>query len=184
MSANGDSVSGYRVYVDDGFGGPFRLVLDGADQSSTYQHAIESLKCGLNYFVKVSALNTAGEGPTIEQSLWHGAVPSEPLNPVLVAVTPNTEATIGWTRPLTDGCLTIKSYTVNKDGLDHQSLIDPSLTTFTDDIRVDGAIGTLITYKVKAINEAGQSMYSQELKVTVGQVPNAPSNLRVRSYNN
>ena len=31
VSANGDSVSGYRVYVDDGLGGPFKIVLDGTD---------------------------------------------------------------------------------------------------------------------------------------------------------
>lgn len=49
-SVNGDAVSGYRVYLDDGFGGAFELVLDG-DSSSTYSYEIPNLTCGLQYFV-------------------------------------------------------------------------------------------------------------------------------------
>jgi hypothetical protein len=90
--------------------------------------------------------------------------------------------TIGWDAPTSDDCLTILSYTVAKDGVDHTTDIDPSLTSFTDDITIDGSIGQLITYKVKAVNYAGESAFSQELEVTVGQVPNAPTNLRVKEY--
>lgn len=77
------------MYVDDGFGGPFTMVFDGANYPSTYQFKIDALTCGLNYFVKVSAINTAGEGAAISQSQWLGTIPSEPLEPVLLSVTPD-----------------------------------------------------------------------------------------------
>lgn len=32
-NVNGDSVSGYRVYIDDGFGGAYQLVLNGQSSS-------------------------------------------------------------------------------------------------------------------------------------------------------
>jgi hypothetical protein len=32
----GDSISGYIVYIDDGFGGPFTKVFDGTDYPNTY----------------------------------------------------------------------------------------------------------------------------------------------------
>jgi hypothetical protein len=45
-SENGDAVSGYQVYVDDGFGGPFTLVYNGQNFPSTYQFSIQGLVCG------------------------------------------------------------------------------------------------------------------------------------------
>jgi hypothetical protein len=36
-TVNGDAVTGYSVYIDDGYGGEFELVLDG-DSSSTYSY--------------------------------------------------------------------------------------------------------------------------------------------------
>jgi hypothetical protein len=49
-SVNGDSVQSYRVYVDDGLGGPYKLVL-ASDSSSLYSHEIPALTCGLFYSV-------------------------------------------------------------------------------------------------------------------------------------
>ena len=73
---NGDAVSGYRVYVDDGYGGPFSLVFDGSGYPSTYKFTTDSLSCGLQYFVRVTAINSAGEGASIEKHLWFGEVAS------------------------------------------------------------------------------------------------------------
>ena len=52
-SMNGDSVSGYRVYLDDGFGGPFTLVYDGKNVPSTYSFTVEQehLTCSRRYSV-------------------------------------------------------------------------------------------------------------------------------------
>jgi hypothetical protein len=158
------------------------MVFDGDNYASTYQFVITSLNCGLNYFVQVSAINVAGEGLLYSESLWLGHASSEPINPILVSVTPDLQLTIGWDAPTSDNCLTILSYTVTKDGIDHTTDINPSLTSFTDNITIGGSIGQIITYTVKAVNYAGESASSQELKVTVGQVPNAPTDLRVKQY--
>jgi hypothetical protein len=103
-----------------------------------------------------------------------GEVASEPLNPYLVEVVPEFTLTVGWDAPLIDGCLTILSYTIAKDGTDHVTDIDPSLTSYTDDITTGGSIGDLITYQIKAVNYAGESIYSESLTIMVGLVPNAP----------
>jgi hypothetical protein len=39
-SANGDAIHGYKVYIDDGIGGPYSLVFDGSNYASTYQYDI------------------------------------------------------------------------------------------------------------------------------------------------
>jgi hypothetical protein len=84
-SENGDAVTGYKVYVDDGFGGPFAMVFDGHLYPSTYQYTIsQGLVCGRRYFVQVTALNVAGEGPYTEAAIWLGMPPSEPLSLYLV----------------------------------------------------------------------------------------------------
>lgn len=64
LSVNGDAVSGYKVYLDDGFGGPFTLVYDGLNYPSTYSFKITDshLTCGRLYAVQVTASNVAGEG--------------------------------------------------------------------------------------------------------------------------
>jgi hypothetical protein len=48
LQVNGDAVSGYKVYVDDGLGGPFTQMFDGANYPSTYKYEMtEGLVCGL-----------------------------------------------------------------------------------------------------------------------------------------
>lgn len=72
-------------------------------------------------------------------------------------------------------------YILNKDGTDLATQISADLQTYSDDISVGGTIGTTISYKLKAVNSAGDSPYTQDLVVTVGQVPNPPQNLRITS---
>jgi len=70
---------------------------------------------------------------------------------------PNLSLTIGWDAPNSDGCLSILSYSIERDGLEHKTNVHQSAVTFTDDITVAGAIGTEISYRVKAVNYAGSS---------------------------
>jgi len=104
-------------------------------------------------------------------------VPSEPLNPVLVSIEPDVELVIGWDVPVSDGCLPILSYTLSRDNVDRIMNIAPSLKQITDDLRISGSTGDVISYKLKAKNQAGFSTYSQTLVVKVGSVPNAPVSL-------
>jgi len=119
----------------------------------------------------------AGEGANKMQAIWLGQVPSEPLNPKLISVVPDDSLILGWDAPLKDGCLSILSYTVAKNGVEHLTNIDPSLTQISDNIEVGGSIGDLITYEIKALNHAGASIYSESLTIMVGLKPNPPQNV-------
>jgi hypothetical protein len=85
---NGDAIDGYNVYVDDGFGGPFSLVFAGPTQANMYQSTITGLTCGLRYSVQITAINSAGEGPSVVQSIYLGNAPSAPLYPSVISITP------------------------------------------------------------------------------------------------
>ena len=122
-------------------------------------------------------MNVAGEGPNIAESIWLGDKPSEPLNLTVTDVVPDTSLSLGWTAPLSDGCLTILSYTIAKDDVDYITDLSPTATKYVDDISVGGSVGEVIKYEVKAINHAGESVYSEPIFFTVGFVPNAPKSL-------
>ena len=124
--------------------------------------------------VRVSVTNVAGEGSYTAASAHLGNVPSNPQTPVLNSIVPSTSLMLSWKRPDLDGCLPIMHYRVNKDGQDLAALVPPTAITFTDDISVGGTIGTEIVYKVKAVNINGESLYSEDLTVVVGLIPNAP----------
>lgn len=115
-------------------------------------------------------------------NVWLGVMPSEPLNPTLLSIVPNSNLVLGWDVPISDGCLPILSYTVAKDGSDHIMNISPSLVSVTDDLSASGSIGETITYKIKATNLAGDSVYSEILQVIVGTVPNAPLSLSIVQF--
>jgi hypothetical protein len=69
----------------------------------------------------------AGEGSYAEANIWLGVQSSEPLSLALDSVVPESTLTISWQAPLRYGCLTILSYTLALNGVDHITLIDPSL---------------------------------------------------------
>lgn len=159
-SVNGDDVSGYKVYVDNGRGGPFNLAFDASEFPSSYSYTINDLDCGYLYMVRVTAINVVGEGPYVSASVHLGLPPLNPKSPAMISVVPEDELTISWQRPDSDGCLPLTKYVINKDGVDLADIVSPSATAFTDDITTGGAIGTEITYKVKAVNVNGESAYS------------------------
>lgn len=61
--SKGDMPSGYRLYIDNGDGGVWRLVFDGSnDQPATLSFVIGSnIECGGIYNLNVTAVNVAGE---------------------------------------------------------------------------------------------------------------------------
>jgi hypothetical protein len=99
----------------------------------------------------------------------------------MTAVTPSVSLTLSWSAPLDNGCLPIQYYTLNKDGSDLSVVISADSLSYTDDITTGGTIGTSITYKLKAVNYAGPSAFTEDLVVVVGRVPNSPTNLRITS---
>ena len=78
----------------------------------------------------------------------------------MINVIPSVSLTLKWNPPEDNGCLPVQYYTLYKNGVDISVVITADLTTYTDSITIGGAIGTSITYKLKAINEAGASIYT------------------------
>ena len=177
--ANGDPISGYRLYIDNAAGGEETLAFDGSlGQPATYSWTLtNSLSCGAMYTLRVTAFNVAGESDGTAGQIKVGDPPSAPLHPRRTAITPLSSLTIAWDDSLSDGCLAVLHHVISRDGTDLPSLADPGANSFTDDISsaADFPLGTQITYTVKAVNAAGESDPSVALVVTVGQVPNAPS---------
>ena len=99
--------------MDNGRGGPFIKVYDSVGYSSIYSYkATDAIECGYLYNVRVSAINTAGEGAFIQEHVWVGVPPTAPLNPRMSSVVPMTSLVLEWYKPLSDGCLPILSYTI------------------------------------------------------------------------
>ncbi len=86
----------------------------------------------------------------------------------MTSVNPSVSLTLAWNPPSNYGCLPIMHYRLNKAGTDLPTLISADSQSFADDISIGGTIGTSITYKLKAVNSAGDSPYTQDLIVTVG----------------
>ena len=98
----------------------------------------------------------------------------------MVSVIPDVSLTVSWKAPEDFGCLPLISYALNKNGVDLATVISPNALFFIDtSLTTGGSTGTQIVYKLKAINSAGPSPYTEDLTVTVGLIPNAPTNLRI-----
>ena len=181
LQVNGDPVAGYRLYIDNAAGGGETLAFDGTlGQPATYRAVLTSgLVCGATYSLRVTAVNVAGESESAVGQISVGDAPSPPLHPRVISISPLSTLTIEWDDPLSDGCLPVLRHVVVRDGADLPTEVAPGANTFTDDISsaADFPAGAVISYAVKAVNEAGESAPSVALLVTVGQAPDAPSAL-------
>ena len=131
----------------------------------------------------MTALNTAGESLPKLNQIRVGVPSSVPLNLQMVAVVPQASLTLTWEAPEDNGCLPVTAYVLNKNGIDLADSIAPNQLSFVDLHLAagGGTIGTHIVYSIKTVNYAGVSSYSDPITVTVGLVPNVPTNLRYRA---
>jgi len=101
----------------------------------------------------------------------------------MTSVVPLSQLTLKWDAPVDFGCLPITAYVLSKDGVDLADVITPEMNSFVDThLTTGGTIGTQITYKMKTVNYAGSSSYSDPITVTVGVVPNAPTGFAITSH--
>lgn len=162
-------------------GGDYTLVYEGTANVYTNTIGSDYLECGTLYYLKVTAVNYAGESSPQFANIRVGSVPTVPLNLRWTAIVPSVSVTLKWEPPVDNGCLPITGYIINKDGTDLSATISADSVSYADSISTGGTVGTSIVYKIKAVNVAGASIWSQPLTVTVGQVPNAPTALTILS---
>lgn len=182
-SVNGDPASGYRLYIDNALGGEYNMVFDGSfDQPATFSFVIsDDIECGSIYYLEVTAVNLAGESDATLGEIWVGEPPTAPLFPRMTSIVPLDQVTFDWDFPLDTGCLPLLHHSISRDGVLLET-IGPELNSYTDDTissSSDFPMGTEIIYTIMSTNVAGDGEYSVELPITVGQEPDAPSNIVV-----
>jgi hypothetical protein len=180
VDSKGDLPSGYRLYVDNGAGGQYEMVFDGSsDMPATFSFVVsQNILCGGRYSVKVTAVNVAGESDGTVKEITVGEPPSPPLYPRLTVIVPSSSLTIKWDPVLSDGCRPVTRHVITRDNVDLADVVAPEAVLFDDDIS-SYAMGSIITYKIRAVNDQGDGELSVPLFVTVGQAPNAPSGIFV-----
>jgi fibronectin type 3 domain-containing protein len=169
-SNGGSAVTGYKVYRGTASGGETLLTSLG----SVLAYTDASLTNGQIYYYKVSAMNSAGEGP---QSNELGTTPGGlPGSPTLNSATPgNSQIALVWSAPANDGGSPITSYKVNRGtSAGGETLLTTigNVLTYTDTSLTNGQ---KYYYKVSAANSVGQGALSNELSATPATVPSAPN---------
>jgi hypothetical protein len=108
----GCPITGYKVYVDDGAGGPF-TEYDAADVEnkpflSTVDIDMSSQTVGLTYLIKVGALNVVNEVQSDTIPVTLASVPIAPAPPT--STYDGSNMTIFMTAPASNGGIQIISY--------------------------------------------------------------------------
>ena len=58
---DGIDIEGYKLHMDDGYHGDFRIAYDGGEQPQIFRFLVLNLTAGLPYRFAVSATNLNGE---------------------------------------------------------------------------------------------------------------------------
>ena len=93
------ATTGYKLYIDNGNDGEFRVLYDGTGFAGVNTFAVTNLTIGQLYRYKVSALNFNGEGVlSSEAQIYACLSPANFSEPTYVTSTEN-ELTISWNAP-------------------------------------------------------------------------------------
>jgi fibronectin type 3 domain-containing protein len=174
-ATGGSAISNYTLYRGSSSGSEtFHQRL-----GNVTSYTDTSLTNGVTYYYKVSANNTAGEGPlSTEASATPGTAPSAPLS-LTVARGPGVgELKLEWQAPSSNGGLAISNYKVYRatasGGTYSVAATLGNVLTYTDTGLPNGATRW---YKVSAVNDAGEGAQSSSASNTTFDVPSAPASL-------
>jgi fibronectin type 3 domain-containing protein len=180
-SNGGSAITGYDVYRGNTSGTEV-LVASGVSGPPFTDGGLVN---GSQYFYKVSAVNSAGEGPlSNEASATPATVPGAPQS--LVAVAGNASVSLSWTAPASNGGAAVSSYNVwrsTSSGSETVLASGVSGTSYSDGSALNGIT---YFYKVAAVNSVGPGPLSNEASATptaAPTVPTAPQNLTATAGN-
>ncbi|MDR1342243.1 MAG: YDG domain-containing protein, partial [Prevotellaceae bacterium] len=163
-STGGSAITRYQVQVDgDSW---TNATTDGA----TYTCTVTGLTNGTEYAFKIRAVNAAGNGAESgEKKAIPCNVPDAPTS--LAAAPGNAQVALSWSAPASDGGSAIIKYKVQVDNNNWIDVMSGTTYTFTS-----LANGTLYTFRVRAVNAAGESTAASTTATPYG-VPGAPATL-------
>ena len=166
-----DGATSYRVYRATSQNGPYRLL--GSVTTTTYVNT--GAKDGVTYYYMVTAVNDSGESAFSNTvSGQNKAVTSKPAAPVVKIGNSATSGKPMLTWNAVSGATSYKVYRATSQNGTYSLLGSVTVTSYTNTGAKDGVT---YYYKVKAINSAGESAYSNTVSgqsKTVTPKPAAP----------
>ena len=154
----GATITGFALYRGTAEGGETWLI----DLGNVLTYTDSGLSNGQEYFYKVTARNSAGEGAySNEVSATPATVPSAPLG--LGAVSGDGEVHLTWSAPSDDGGEDITGYNVYRGTSRGISVSSQSLGTYCSTMMSDSPMARIYYYVVMALNERGEGAASAEI---------------------
>jgi len=168
-SDGGDSIIGYHVWMGRSPGGETLY----ADAGPNLWFNDSFLTNGETYYYKISAVNSAGEGPQSDEvsatPYQPATAPLAPLN--LTATVGNLQVTLTWSAPATNGGSPVTNYKIYR-GTSQSNLtliiILGNVLNYTNTGLINGQT---YYFKVSAVNSIGESVLTDAATAT----PNVPS---------
>jgi len=176
-TSGGSTVTNYHVYMDSG-SGPVRITTD-AGTSGALEWTTNAVTPGDSYDFTVSAINGRGEGAQSDPavSILAATVSTEPLNLRKVSAT-TARIEIEWDVPANNGFSAVFDYVVYWDEgaqNDAYSILTPSTGNgLTNTVNSGLSGGNYYSFKVLAVNDVGESEFSEVLTVIAGEAPQVP----------
>ncbi|MDR1448910.1 MAG: fibronectin type III domain-containing protein, partial [Propionibacteriaceae bacterium] len=176
--------------------GPWAVYKDGVSAETTA--VVKNLRAGTSYYFRVQAVNINGLGtPSVTgpYSPEEAAPPGPPTD--LRGQASENAVELTWARPADDGGAVITAYPVEYREFgspdwqpveveDEEDPEDDEGDTGDDEEEVEAPTSFLLTgldidtayeFRVAALNHAGQSDWTESIRVTTGILPDMPSNL-------
>ena len=186
----GASITEYKIEhdTDSSFGSPEVLSLTYLGGGAPFFKTISGLVKGTSYFVRVSAMNVNGYGPT--QSTTPGSLnphqtPGAPLG-VGLKVTSDNMLTVGWSAPSDDGGDVVSEYRIEWDtssGFNsgsiapHKGYVDVNAASHSGHTIELLSSNTVYFARVAATNSAGVGTFAAATPASTSpslQVPGTP----------
>jgi len=134
---------------------------------------------GTTYYFWVTAVNEIGEGPpSNEVQAVPVTVPGAPTG--LTATAGNSQVTLSWTAPASDGGSHVSGYLIyqgTSPGGETGNPVNGSLVTATSNTVTGLTNGTTYYFRVTAVNGVGEGRASSEVSAVPVTVPGAPTGL-------
>ena len=156
---NGSPLLSYRVYyVDTTDGSEYVKNVDVNLTSVTLDHATDGVVNGVDYEIRVVAINGNGEGqPSEVMTLMPGTVPGAPREATATA-TGGSSASISWLEPESSGGLVIDSYQITSGSITYTVNAENTEeeTNYKEETLDDGSTVRRYTAEIEGLT-AGES---------------------------
>lgn len=169
-SDGGAAITGYRLYRSVSSQGPWMSI----SSPTTTSHVVRELSNGTQYWFRITAVTTVGEGAAAVVASTPRTSPAVPTN--LSAKAGDTQVALSWDAPSSDGGAVVSGYRVYRGSSAEGpwGLVgSPTATNFVDRGLTNG---TTYWYRVTAVNEVGEGA-GANISALPRTVPTAPTGL-------